>query len=221
MGSYHWDFATVFWPPGFWIRGALVTLAYAVATTLAGCLIGMLLGSAALARSPLVRLPIRGYVQLFRCTPLLIQVVWFYYALPIVLGIDMPSWLAAGLGLSLYMGAFTTEIFRAGVTSIEARQWQAARALGLRQLQLLRLVILPQAARRMVPPLVSQSVLQLKNTALLSVVAIPELMHRSAVMVSETFRPLEVYTGVALMYFALLYPMVLLSQRLEVRVDVH
>ncbi len=221
MGNYRWDFSSVFLPPEFWLKGAAVTMAYAVATTLAGCLVGMVLGSALLARSRFIVLPIRGYVQLFRCTPLLVQVVWFYYALPIVLGINLPSWLAAGVGLSLYMGAFTTEIFRAGVTSIEAGQWQAGRALGLRHLQLLRLVILPQAAKRMVPPLVSQSVLQLKNTALLSVVAIPELMHRSAVMVSETFRPLEVYTGVAAMYFLLLYPLVRLSQRLEIRVDVH
>ena len=219
MGAYQWDFRAVFWPPEFWIKGAGMTLLYAAATVAAGCLIGLVLGSAMLARSRWVTLPIRGYVQAFRCTPLLVQVVWFYYALPIVIGIDLPAWFAAGIGLSLYMGAFTTEIFRAGVTSIEAGQWQAARALGLRQIQTLCLVILPQAARRMVPPLVSQSVLQLKNTALLSVVAIPELMHRSAVMVSETFRPLEVYTGVGVIYFVLLYPLARLSQRLEVRAD--
>lgn len=215
--AYQWDFATVFLPPGFWIQGALITLAYASATTVAGCVVGLVLGPALLSRSRLVRLPVQAYVQLFRCTPLLVQVVWFYYALPIVLGIDLPSWLAAGIGLSLYMGAFTTEIFRAGVLSIEAGQWQAALAVGLSRLQALRLVILPQAARRMVPPLVSQSVLQMKNTALLSVVAIPELMYRSSVMVSETFRPLEVYTGLAAMYFVLLFPMVMLSKRLELK----
>lgn len=213
--NYQWDFGAVFWPPEFWIKGALVTLAYGVGTTVAGILIGLILGAVALARTRLVTWPVQGYVQLFRCTPLLIQIVWFYYALPIVLGINLPAWFAAGVGLSLYMGAFTTEIFRAGVVSIGRGQWDAALALGLKRLQALRLVVLPQAARRMVPPLVNQSVLQLKNTALLSVVAIPDLMHRSSVMVSETFRPLEVYTGVAVIYFLLLYPMVKLSKRLE------
>ena len=217
--GYHWDFSGVFTPPDFWIKGALLTLAYAVVTTVAGCLVGLVLGPALLSRSRFVRFPVQAYVQLFRCTPLLVQVVWFYYALPIVLGIDLPAWFAAGIGLSLYMGAFTTEIFRAGVLSIEAGQWQAALAVGLSRLQALRLVILPQAARRMVPPLVSQSVLQMKNTALLSVVAIPELMYRSSVMVSETFRPLEVYTGVAAMYFVLLFPLVMLSKRLELRAE--
>lgn len=217
MSSYKWDFAAVFWPPEFWIKGALVTIAYAVATAAAGCVLGLILGPALLSRSRLVRLPVYVYVQVFRCTPLLVQIVWFYYALPIVLGIDLPAWFAAGIGLSLYMGAFTTEIFRAGVLSIESGQWQAAAALGLSRLKTLRLVILPQAARRMVPPLVSQSVLQMKNTALLAVVAIPELMHRSSVMVSETFRPLEVYTGVAAIYFILLVPLVELSRRLELQ----
>lgn len=215
--GYRWDFSGVFLPPEFWIKGALLTIAYAAATTVAGCLIGIVLGPALLARRRLARLPVQAYVQLFRCTPLLVQVVWFYYALPVVLGIDLPSWFAAGIGLSLYMGAFTTEIFRAGILSIEAGQWQAALAVGLSPLQVLRLVILPQAARRMIPPLVSQSVLQTKNTALLSVVAIPELMYRSSVMVSETFRPLEVYTGLAAMYFVLLFPLVMLSKRFELR----
>ncbi len=215
--GYQWDFSTVFTPPGFWIKGALVTLGYAIGTTLAGCLIGLVLGPALLSRRRWMRLPVHAYVQVFRCTPLLVQVVWFYYALPVVLGVDLPSWFAAGIGLSLYMGAFTTEIFRAGVLSIESGQWQGALAIGLSRIQALRLVILPQAARRMVPPLVSQSVLQMKNTALLSVVAIPELMYRSSVAVSETFRPLEVYTGVAAIYFVLLFPLVMFSKRLELR----
>ncbi len=205
--DYRWDFAAVLLPPEFWLLGAVYTVVYAIGTSLAGCLIGMVLGSLMLSRRRLVTWPIDAYVQLFRCTPLMVQIVWFYYALPVVIG----------AGLSLYMGAFTTEIFRAGVLSIEAGQWQAARAVGLSYIQALRLVILPQAARRMVPPLVSQSVLQLKNTALLSVVAIPELMHRSAVIVSETFRPLETYTAVAAMYFVLLYPLVALSRRLEMK----
>ena len=215
--AYQWDFSAVLSSPGFWVEGALVTVAYAAATTAAGCLIGVVLAPALLARSRLVRLPVQGYVQLFRCTPLLVQIVWFYYALPIVLGINLPAWFAAGIGLSLYMGAFTTEIVRAGLLSIENGQWQAASALGLSQLQALRFVVIPQAMRRMIPPLVSQAVLQLKNTALLSIVAVPELMQRSSVIVSDTFRPLEVYTLLAAIYFVLLFPMVLLSKRLELR----
>ena len=217
--TYHWDFSAVLDSPGFWVEGALVTVAYAAATTLAGCMIGVVLAPALLSRNRLIRLPVQGYVQLFRCTPLLVQIVWFYYALPILLGVDLPAWFAAGIGLSLYMGAFTTEIVRAGLLSIEGGQWQAAAALGLSRLLTLRFVIIPQAMRRMIPPLVSQAVLQLKNTALLSIVAVPELMQRSSVIVSDTFRPLEVYTTLAAIYFILLFPMVLLSKRLELRLQ--
>ncbi len=142
-------------------------------------------------------LPASGYVQLFRCTPLMVQIVWFYYALPMLAGFSIPAWIAGGLGLTLYMGAFCAEIFRAGVISIDKGQWNAARALGMSQARMMRYIILPQAARRMMPPFVNQSILQLKNTSLLYVVAVPDLMYKSYELASSTFRPLETYTVVA------------------------
>jgi polar amino acid transport system permease protein len=172
-----------------------------------------------LSRRRWLTLPLEGYVEVFRCTPLLVQIVWFYYALPILLNFSLPAWLAAGLGLTLYMGAFCAEIFRAGVISIGRGQWQAGRALGMTHIQLMRRIVLPQAVRRMVPPLVNQSITQLKNTALLYVVAVPDLMYTGSIVTAETFRPLEVYTSVAAMYFMMLYPMTLFAKRLEVRVD--
>jgi polar amino acid transport system permease protein len=164
--------------------------------------------------------PVHFYVEFFCSTPLLIQIVWFYYALPVVIGLNIPAWLAAGLGLTLYMGAFSAEIFRAGIISIEKGQWQAGRALGMMPAQLMRRVILPQAVRRMVPPFVNQSVLQLKNTSLLSVVAVPDLMYTGTLLVSETFRPLEIYTALAVFYFIILYPLQRLAKSLEQRDDV-
>ena len=96
-------------------------------------------------RSRWVTLPVHYYVEIFRCTPLLVQIVWFYYALPIVLQVELPDWFAAGLGLTLYMGAFATEIFRGGIISIDKGQWQASRALGMTGGELMRHIILPQA----------------------------------------------------------------------------
>jgi polar amino acid transport system permease protein len=148
-----------------------------------------------------------------------VQIVWFYYALPIVLSVELPAWLAAGLGLTLYMGAFSTEIFRGGIISIDKGQWQAARALGMTGGELMRHIILPQAIKRMVPPFVNQSIIQLKNTSLLYVVAVPDLMYTGSVVVADTFRPLEVYTSVGIMYFAILYPLTLWATRMEARVD--
>jgi polar amino acid transport system permease protein len=216
---YHWDLSMVLADSSRWWSAAGVTLVYAFATVVGGIVIGVICGLGLLSRRRWLTLPLEGYVEVFRCTPLLVQIVWFYYALPILLNFSLPAWLAAGLGLTLYMGAFCTEIFRAGVMSIGRGQWQAGRALGMTHIQLMRRIVLPQAVRRMVPPLVNQSITQLKNTALLYVVAVPDLMYTGSIVTAETFRPLEVYTSVAAMYFIILYPMTLFAKRLEVRVD--
>ena len=216
---YHWDLSMVLADSSRWWSAAGVTLLYSFATVVGGIVIGVICGLGLLSRRRWLTLPLEGYVEVFRCTPLLVQIVWFYYALPILLNFSLPAWLAAGLGLTLYMGAFCTEIFRAGVMSIGRGQWQAARALGMTHIQLMRRIVLPQAVRRMVPPLVNQSITQLKNTALLYVVAVPDLMYTGSIVTAETFRPLEVYTSVAAMYFIILYPMTLFAKRLEVRVD--
>ena len=216
---YHWDLSMVLADSSRWWSAAGVTLLYSFATVVGGIVIGVICGLGLLSRRRWLTLPLEGYVEVFRCTPLLVQIVWFYYALPILLNFSLPAWLAAGLGLTLYMGAFCTEIFRAGVMSIGRGQWQAGRALGMTQIQLMRRIVLPQAVRRMVPPLVNQSITQLKNTALLYVVAVPDLMYTGSIVTAETYRPLEVYTSVAAMYFIMLYPMTLFAKRLEVRVD--
>jgi polar amino acid transport system permease protein len=117
------------------------------------------------------------------------------------------------------MGAFSAEIFRGGIMSIDKGQWQAARAIGMLPWQVMRRVVLPQAARRMLPPFVNQSVLQLKNTSLLAIVAVPDLMYTAQLMVSDTFRPLELYTSLAVIYFVILYPLQKLAKQLERRDD--
>ncbi len=215
--GYQYDFSVVL--KSAWFEAVLMTLTYAVGTIVGGLIIGVVCGVLLLFPYRWLTILINIYVQFFRCTPLLIQIVWFFYALPIVLNFNLPAWAAAGLGLTLYMGAFCSEIFRAGVMSIDEGQWQAARALGMTYLQLMRRIILPQAMRRMVPPFVNQSVLQLKNTSLLYVVAVPDIMYVSSQITSNTYRPLEVYTFAALLYFALLYPLTQLARRLESRVD--
>jgi polar amino acid transport system permease protein len=215
---YDFDWSAVL-DPRAWGAALAVTLGYAAATILCGLLIGVVIGVAMLSSRLWVRGPASLYVQLFRCTPLMVQIIWFYYALPIVLGFSISAWLAGGLGLTLYMGAFCAEIFRGGVISIEQGQWHAARALGMSYWRMMRLIILPQAARRMVPPFVNQSVLQLKNTSLLYVVAVPDLMYKSYEISASTFRPLETFTTVAAIYFAILYPMTKLAKRLEARAD--
>jgi polar amino acid transport system permease protein len=215
--AYAWDFSFLWHYRILVLWGLGVTIAYTIGTILLGFALGLVFGLLRLSPSRLLNLPLVAYVEIFRCTPLLVQIIWFYYALPVVLGIDIPATAAATLVLSLYTGAFYAEIVRGGVESIERGQWDAARAVGLKPLQALRLVILPQAFRRMIPPFMNQSIIQLKNTSLVSTIAVADLLYQGEMITAATYRPLEVYTMVAVLYFAVLFPLTLAAQYVERR----
>ena len=215
--AYAWDFSFLWHYRILILWGLGVTIAYTIGTILLGFALGLVVGLLRLSHSRLLTLPLVAYVEIFRCTPLLVQIIWFYYALPVVLGIDIPATAAATLVLSLYTGAFYAEIVRGGVESMERGQWDAARAVGLKQLQALRLVILPQAFRRMIPPFMNQSIIQLKNTSLVSTIAVADLLYQGEMITAATYRPLEVYTMVAVLYFAVLFPLTVAAQYVERR----
>jgi polar amino acid transport system permease protein len=215
--AYAWDFTFLWHYRWLILRGLEITIAYTIGSIAIGMAIGLATGLLRLSRNKFLTLPLVAYVEIFRCTPLLVQIIWFYYALPVVLGIDIPATVAATMVLSLYTGAFYAEIVRGGVESIERGQWDAARAIGLRQLQALRLVILPQAFRRMIPPFMNQSIIQLKNTSLVSTIAVADLLYQGQMITAATYRPLEVYTMVAGLYFAVLFPLTLAAQYVERR----
>ena len=215
--GYEWSFGFLLrYTHLFWV-GIGYTLAYTAGTVALGLIIGLMLGLARLSRSRLVNIPLIGFIEIFRCTPLLVQIVWFYYALPVILNVQIPAAVAATLVLSLYTGSFYAEIFRGGIVSIESGQWDAARALGLRWRHAMRFIILPQAVRRMVPPFMNQSIIQLKNTSLVSVIAVPDLLYQGTLITADTYRPLETYTAVALIYFVLLFPATRVVQFYEQR----
>ena len=215
--GYAWDFSFLWAYRWLIMAGLGVTIAYTVGTILLGLAIGLVTGLLRLSRNPMITAPLVAYVEIFRCTPLLVQIVWFYYALPVVLGIDIPAHLAAVLVLSLYTGAFYAEIIRGGVNSIERGQWDAARAIGMRRNQVMRHVILPQAVKRMIPPFMNQSIIQLKNTSLVSTIAVADLLYQGTIITAATYRPLEVYTLVAIIYFLVLFPLTLAAQQVERR----
>jgi polar amino acid transport system permease protein len=215
--GYAWDFSFLWAYRWLILAGLGVTIAYTVGTILLGLVIGLVAGLLRLSRNPMIAAPLVAYVEIFRCTPLLVQIVWFYYALPVVLGIDIPAHVAAVLVLSLYTGAFYAEIIRGGVNSIERGQWDAARAIGMRRRQVMRHVILPQAVKRMIPPFMNQSIIQLKNTSLVSTIAVADLLYQGTIITAATYRPLEVYTMVAIIYFLVLFPLTLAAQQVERR----
>lgn len=196
-------------------QGFLITLYYTVTTIVAGMLIGLIIGLIQLSPfRPLVWLG-RLYVEFFRNIPLLVIVLWTYYALPIFLGLNITKGWAGFLALSFYVGSFYAEILRAGVQSIDPGQTDASTALGMSYGQRMRRIILPQAFRRMVPPLAGQSIIQMKNTTLLSMITVPDLLYQGSYISSFTYRPMEIYTAIGLIFVIVLVPLTLLSRKLE------
>ena len=124
---YAFDWSVV-WDPTGWMKAITATMVYGLATTFIGLILGFFLGLILISRFSTARRFVILFIGVFRCTPVLIQIVWFYYAFPMVLSIDLPAWFAAGCGLTFYMAAFSAEIFRGGIESIERGQWHASRS---------------------------------------------------------------------------------------------
>jgi polar amino acid transport system permease protein len=218
---YSWDFAALkpYW--GLIWQGLLVTLLYTVTTVIAGLAIGLVTGILRTTAPRWVVIPVRFYIEVFRCTPLLVQLVWVYYALPVLIGVEMTAATACFITLSLYAGSFYAEIFRGGIEAVDVGQWEAGRAIGMRKAKIFRRIVLPQAIQVMIPSFINQTILQLKNTSLVSVVAVGDLLYQGSVITAASYRPLEIYTTIAVLYFAVLFPMTLVADQVEARMGAH
>ncbi len=206
-----WDYRAVF------VRGAIVTAQLTFWATLIGLALGLPLGLLRRSRLRLLSAPAATFIELFRSTPALVQLVWIYYALPILTGLQMSNMTSVSVGLGLHAAAYFAEIFRAGINSISRGQWDAARAIGMTYTQTMRRIILPQAIRRMIPPFINEFASLIKLTTLGSTLAVYELLHESNNLINNTYRPLEIYTVLAVAFAALIYPIIYASQKLERR----
>ncbi|ATG75537.1 amino acid ABC transporter permease [Zobellella denitrificans] len=190
------------------------TVALSLVAFAGGALVGLLLTALRLTgRRPLQWL-VRIYVELFQGTPLLMQLFLAFFGLA-MLGLDISAWAAAALALTLFTSAFLTEIWRGCIDTLPRGQWEAARCLGLGFGQTLSRVILPQAVRVALAPTVGFSVQVVKGTALASIIGFVELTKAGTMLNNATFEPFKVFALVALLYFALCYPLSLASQYLE------
>lgn len=212
---YQWDFSILWEYRWLLLQGLSVTVGFTVAIIIGGLAVGLLGAICLLSRFTALRAASLGFIEVFRCTPILVQLIWCYYALPIVAGIEMTPVTASLLALSCYGGAFYAEIIRGGIVSIDVGQSEAAAALGMPPSLAMRRIVLPQALRRMLPSLMNQSILQFKNTSLVSVLAVPDLVYQGQMAAHDSFRPLETYSAIAVAYFAILFPLTLLVRHRE------
>jgi polar amino acid transport system permease protein len=190
------------------------TIVLSLIAFIGGGLVGLTLLVARLTPSMALQRFVAGYVQLFQGTPLLMQLFLAYFGIALF-GVNTSAWVAAALALTLYTSAFLTEIWRGCVAAIPKGQWEAAQSLALSFGEQLRHVVLPQALRIAVPPTVGFLVQVVKGTALASVIGFVELTKAGTMITNATFKPFVVYSCVALMYFALCYPVSLYARGLE------
>lgn len=181
------------------LRGAEVTLRISSAGFLLALALGLAGALARLSRAAVLRRLGRTYVDVIRGTPPLIQIFFIFFGMP-QLGVDLDAVAAGIFALGIYNGAYLTEIFRAGIESIDRGQQEAARALGMGHLRMMREVVLPQTALRVLPPTTGQLTILIKGSALLSTIGVSELLRRGQQIASVNFKPLEVYLAVALVY---------------------
>ena len=199
-------------------RGAEVTLKLTVISALAGLALGLIAGISKLSRNPIFRYPASFYIWLIRGTPLLVQILFAYNGLPILLeplwsklepyGVApihdiLTEYWAAFIALSFNVGAYNAEVIRAGILAIPRGQWEAAQSLGLSQGQVMRYVVVPQALRIVIPPLVNNVVALLKDSSLAYAIGLFELVMAGQRIISATFRPVPIYVVIAAVYLTL------------------
>jgi len=215
--DYTWDFRVVVVGFPLLLRGVVVTVELWVVAFTIGLLLGFAISLARIAQRPWLNMPAIGFVEVFRNTPVLIQLIWFYYAFPIVLGQQLTPFVAAVLALTLNTAAYCAEIFRGGIVSIERGQWEGAKAIGMTRSMTMRRIVVPQVMKRMLPAFTNRGIELAKVTSLASLLAVNELMYQGRLLSSTYYRPLEILTAVALVYLVLIYPGSYLSARLERR----
>jgi polar amino acid transport system permease protein len=217
---YDWDFTAVIENSDLLWQGLLGTLAITGTALAFGLPLGLILALSRLSPRRWLAWPAGFVIEFFRTTPPLVQLFWFFFALPILMDIQMTPYLAAAITFSIQSSAFFAEVFRAGIVSIERGQWEAACAIGMQRPQAMRRIILPQAVKRMIPAFTERSIELMKTTTLVATVSYADLLYQANELAQKTFRPIEVFTATALIYFFVIFGLSLFVQAVERRLAV-
>lgn len=205
--GYHFDFS---WVPDYlptFLQAFKLTLQLLLYSAAASLAVGLLAGQLLTSPRRWISLPVRIYVDVFRLTPILLQIVVIFFLLPNVLGLQLSTLVSGVIALSLNYGAFNAEIFRAGILSVARGQWEASSPLGMTWPQTLRRVVYPQAIRRMLPPLGNMLIALTKDTSLISVIGVAELFNVAQSVGAQTFRQLEAFIVIAGFYLIVTLPL--------------
>ena len=199
----------------FLLSGLTTTIYISVVSIIISMFLGLVVAIPSLAKNKFLTYINIGYVEIVRAVPLLVLILWIYYGLPIMTGISFSPFVSGIIALAISESAFQAEIFRAGINSIKKAQWEAGSSLGLNFFKRLRLVILPQAIKNILPAIGNQFVYVLKMSSLVSIIGIGDLTRKANELVVTTYRPLEIYTFLILEYLILILIVSFFVRKLE------
>ena len=199
--SFNWDLVMNSFP--LLLTGAVVTVKITALSVALGVIIGLFVGVARICHVAPLRVLAAIYVDFLRGTPLLVQIFLIYFALPVITGQRVDPFFAAIASCGINSGAYVAEIFRAGIQSIDAGQMEAGRSLGMSWMQTMRYIIVPQAFKRVIPPLGNEFIALLKDSSLVSVIGFEELTRRGELIIAGTYGSLEIWLSVAIIYLAM------------------
>ena len=215
----NYQFDLFFIANGLWplLKGLVVTLQLTVAANIIGLTLGFVIALLVMSSNPILRWPFTLFIEFFRCTPALVQIVWFFYCIPIIFDVYIDALTMGILAIGLNLAAFNAEAYRAAIQGVQSNQYDATIALGLSPFQRTVYVVLPQAFRSALPVLVANGIGAFQQTALVAIVALQDLMYMGKILATDTYRPIEVFTVIALIYFAISFPISQLVEYIERR----
>lgn len=213
--TFRWD--TVWNNFDFIMSGLQMTLLLSLVTLVLAMLLGLVLALLDMSKFAPLRWVGVGFGEIIRNTPILVQLLWVYYVLPIVFGIRIEAFSALVIGLSVYQAAFISEVYRSGIQAVPKGHKEAALVLGLTPVQTFMRIVLPQAIRMTLPPLASNFVQLIKFSSLGAVISVNEITRRGMELSASTFRPLEIFTFIAVVYFFICWPLALAIRMWERR----
>lgn len=204
--TYAFDFQTVIRNLPSLFEGLWVTLQLTAAANLIGLSLGFVVALLLMSKNRMVQLPTMLFVEFFRCTPAIVQIVWFFYCVPILFDVFLGSITMGILALGLNLAAFNAEAYRAAVQAVPREQIDAGIALGLNPLQRILYIVMPSAFRAAIPVLLTNGIGIFQQSALVAIVAVQDLMYQGKSLATETYRPIETFTIIALIYFMVSFP---------------
>jgi His/Glu/Gln/Arg/opine family amino acid ABC transporter permease subunit len=207
MGGYQFRWDVIPQNMDFLLSGFQQTLIISAITLCLAMLGGLLIAVMDMSRFAALRFLALAVGEIIRNTPILVQLLWIYYVLPVAMGINLDSWTALIVGLSIYSSAFIAEAYRAGIQAVPKGHREAAQVLGLSPIQTFTRIILPQAIRLTLPPLAANFVQLIKYSSLGAVISVSEITRRGMELSSSIFRPLEIFTFIAIVYFLICWPL--------------